>query len=208
MSNELSTVNSQEEFLDSLIQSGKLPVHIKTVQDAITIAQMGKELGFPVMQAFHYIIPIQGKLSLSAKAIGAILRKGGVTYNTLEDALYVYKDGSTAEYNTREDQKPIDRRTTILFKRPGQQDEKVSFTWKDAEGQNLTSKDNWKRMPKEMLFARCIAKGSNRIAPDLLLGLYSADELADAFNVSERNIIREEDGTLRQIVDIEHSETK
>jgi len=27
-------------------------------------------------------------------------------------------------------------------------EESCSFTWKDAEGQGLTTKDNWKRMPK------------------------------------------------------------
>tara|TARA_R110000868_G_scaffold69210_2_gene204036 strand:- start:4085 stop:4537 length:453 start_codon:yes stop_codon:yes gene_type:complete len=135
-------------FLKTLIDSKKLPGHIKNVDEAFTIAQMGKELGFPTMQAFHYIIPIQGKLSLSAKAVGALLRKGGVKYITKEDGVYVFADGTTDTIALKKDgTKPIDRRTTIDFYRDGLV-ESCSFTWRDAEGQGLTSKDNWTRMPK------------------------------------------------------------
>lgn len=185
-----------KEFLQTLITSKQLPPHIKTVEEAFTISQMGKELGFPTMQAFHYIIPIQGKLSLSAKAIGALLRRGGIKYITMEDGVYIYKGGLSTP--TTPDEKPIDRRTTIKFIREGL-DEICTFTWKDAEHQGLTTKDNWKRMPKEMLYARCLSKGANRIGADLLLGLYTIEELADSFNIDENKIKRAEDGTIQAI---------
>lgn len=188
-------------FLKTLIDSKKLPVHIKNVDEAFTIAQMGKELGFPTMQAFHYIIPIQGKLSLSAKAVGALLRKGGVKYITKEDGVYVFADSTTDTIALKKDgTKPIDRRTTIDFYRDGLV-ESCSFTWRDAEGQGLTSKDNWTRMPKEMLFARCLAKGANRIGSDLLLGLYTAEELADTF-LNESQVKRNEDCTIAEIIEV------
>jgi len=191
-----------QKFLGTLITSKQLPSHIKTVAEAFTIAQMGKELGFPTMQAFHYIIPIQGKLSLSAKAIGALLRKGGVRYITQEDGVWVYADGSTSTIIKPGDEKPIDQRTTILFLRDGME-ERCSFSWKDAEKQGLTTKDNWKRMPKEMLYARCVAKGANRIGSDLLLGLYAIEELADSFSINESHITRNEDGSIASIIDTE-----
>jgi len=191
-------------FLKTLIDSKKLPAHIKSVDEAFTIAQMGKELGFATMQAFHYIIPIQGKLSLSAKATGALLRKGGVKYITKEDGVFVYS-GNSIEPNKIGD-KPIDQRTTILFVRDGMNEE-CSFSWKDAEKQGLTTKDNWKRMPKEMLWARCLAKGANRIGSDLLLGLYVIEELTDSFNISETQIKRNDDGTVEGLVeDVKHEE--
>ena len=86
--NQLAT---QESFLQNLIDSKHLPSHVKTTQTAFTIVQMGKELGFAPMQALHQIVPIQGKLSLSAKAIGAVLRKGGVKFRTLEDGVCMEK---------------------------------------------------------------------------------------------------------------------
>jgi hypothetical protein len=202
-----STESALKQFLSTLIDSKKLPTHIKTVEDAFTIAQMGKELGFPTMQAFHYIIPIQGKLSLSAKATGALLRKGGVKFYTKEDGVFVYPDGSVDNIAPKTDgTKPIDRRTTIVFVRD-EMEESCSFTWKDAEGQGLTTKDNWKRMPREMLYARCIAKGANRIGADLLLGLYTAEEMADTF-LKESDVRRNEDGTIAEVINITATEVK
>jgi hypothetical protein len=208
MENQVTTTeNALKQFLATLIDSKKLPVHIKTVEDAFTIAQMGKELGFPTMQAFHYIIPIQGKLSLSAKATGALLRKGGVKFYTKEDAVYVYPDGSTDTIAPRTDgTKPIDRRTTIIFIRD-EMEETCSFTWKDAEVQGLTTKDNWKRMPREMLYARCLAKGANRIGADLLLGLYTAEEMADTF-LKESDVKRNDDGTIAEVINVTATEVK
>lgn len=192
-----------KEFLQTLIDSSKLPGHIKNVNDAFTIAQMGRELGFPTMQAFHYIIIIQGKLTLSAKALNALLRRGGVKFVTVEDGVYTYKNElapSTPE------EKPDGRRTTIKFVRDGME-EITTFTWRDAELQGLTTKDNWKRMPKEMLYARCLAKGANRIGADLLLGLYSAEEMADTF-LKENQVKRNEDGSVAEVIDTTYEEVK
>ena len=182
-----------------------MPVHIKNVEEAFTVAQMGKELGFATMQSFHYIIPIQGRLSLSAKAVGALLRKGGVKFVTLEDGVYVYKGGALQPSTA--DEKPVDRRTTIKFIRDGLE-EMCTFTMRDAELQGLSTKDNWKRMPKEMLYARCLAKGANRIGADLLLGLYTAEEMADTFISNENQIKRNEDGSIAEVIDVTHEEVK
>ena len=191
--NQLAT---QENFLQNLIDSKHLPSHVKNTQTAFTIVQMGKELGFAPMQALHQIVPIQGKLSLSAKAIGAVLRKGGVKFRTLEDGVYVY--GEKVSIEKLDGEKATGMRTTIEFTRDGMI-ELCSFTWRDAELAGLTTKDNWKRMPKEMLYARCLAKGANRIGQDLLLGLYMTDELADAFNVAEQQMVRDEEGFVVEI---------
>jgi len=199
--NEVTQRTDIKEFLQTLIDSKKLPTHIKSVEDAFTIAQMGKELGFPTMQSFHYIIPVQGKLTLSAKAIGALLRRGKVQFTTVEDGVWVYRDGAALEIPKLETEaKPYDRRTTIIFNRDGV-DERVSYTWKEAEAQGLTIKDNWKRLAREMLWARCLAKGANRIGADLLLGLYTTDEMADAFNIREDLVERDEDGHIKAIAE-------
>ena len=146
--NDLTKREETFQFLQTLIDSKTLPSHVKTVEQAFMITQMGKELGFAPVQSMHYLIPIQGKLSLSAKATGALLRKGGVKFYTKEDGVFVYPDGSVDTLAPKPDgTKPIDRRTTIVFVRD-EMEESCSFTWKDAEGQGLTTKDNWKRMPK------------------------------------------------------------
>ena len=42
------------------------------------------------------------------------------------------------------------------------------FTIEEANLMGLTSRDNWKKMPKKMLMARCLSSGINAIAPDCL----------------------------------------
>jgi len=60
-----------------------------------------------------------------------------------------------------------------------------------------------------MLWARCLAKGANRIGSDLLLGLYVIEELTDSFNIPEKDIKRNDDGTIDSLVeDITHTEVK
>lgn len=198
MSNSLVSVEDSRAFLQSLIDSQKLPSHVKSVEEAFTIAQMGKELGFPVMQSFHYIIPIQGKLSLSAKAVNALLRRGGWQIKTVEDGVYVYADESTSIIK-RPNEKPVDIRTTLTFIR-GKEEETCSFSWKDAEGMGLTKKDNWVKMPKFMLWARCLSTGANRVGADLLLGLYSAEELYDHMDSSHISVTRDEEGEIVEVI--------
>ena len=184
-------------YLQVLIDSKQLPKHITSPSTALLIDNMGKELGFPTIQAFHYIIPIQGKLTLSAKAIGAILRRHKVTFKTTEDCVYVYPNGTTKPSSV--DDKPVDRRTTIVFTRDGIEEE-VSYHWSDARLAQLDSKDNWKRMPREMMWARALSKGANRVGQDLLLGLYSTDEIFDALDDGTTKVKRDEDGTIIEIV--------
>jgi hypothetical protein len=52
-------------------------------------------------------------------------------------------------------------------------------------------------MPKHMLYARCLALGANRIAPDMLLGLYTVEEMVDVTNAS--NVSITEDGDVKII---------
>lgn len=196
---EIVKFEEKQNYLQKLIDSKNLPGHIKSVESAFLIDNMGKELGFPTIQAMHYIIPIQGKLTLSTKAIGAILRKNGVKFKTLEDAVWVYADGSAKSIHSG-DIKPVDRRTTIKFERYGEE-EIVDYMWSDATSQGLINKDNWKRMPKEMMYARCLTKGANRVAQDLLMGLYSTDEMADV--IPNVNVKRDDDGQIQEVIDVE-----
>ena len=208
---DLGLPTKEVAFLQNLINSKQLPGHIKTIADAITIGKMGRELGFPVMQAFHYIIPIQGKLTLSARAINAILRKNRVRIETIEDGVYVYRDGTTTEYPRpvstpplAGEEKPVDRRTKLKFERTHSDGtieiENVTFTWLDATNQGLVTKDNWKRMPKEMLYARCLSKGANRIGADFMMGLYSADEIFDTVNDPKLIATRDEEGFVNNVI--------
>ena len=181
---------NEMEQLQLLINSKVLPSNIKTIEQAFAIATYGKELKIPVMQSFHQIYSIQGRLALSSKALGALLWRNGIQYQTLVDGELVVrgkdKDGNDIK----------DRCTTIVFYR-GKVEEKVSFYWSDAVKAGWTTKDNWIKMPKHMLYARCLALGANRIAPDVTMGLYTVEEMVDVTNATNVNI--DEEGNVKII---------
>jgi len=163
---------TEMEQLQILIDSKSLPANIKTIEQAFTIAQFGKDLGLKPMQAFHQIYSIQGRLALSAKALGGLLWANGVGYKTLKDYELVVR-------GTDKDGKEIkDRITTIEFYR-GSITDVASFYWSEAVKAGWTTKDNWVKMPKQMMWARCLSLGANRIAPDKIQGMYTVEEVMD-----------------------------
>lgn len=54
------------------------------------------------------------------------------------------------------------------------------FTIEEAQAMGLLGKDNWKKMPKKMLMARCLSSGINAIAPDCLGNVkYTVEDIQD-----------------------------
>jgi hypothetical protein len=65
------------------------------------------------------------------------------------------------------------------------------FTIADATLMGLANKDNWKKMPKQMLMARCISAGVRAVYPDCLNNMYSEAEVQDieVTEVSEPEVV-------------------
>lgn len=174
-----SVPQNEMEQLQILIDSKSLPSNIKTIEQAFTIAQFGKDLGMKPMQAFHQIYNIQGRLALSSKGLGALLWANGIQYKTIQD------------FEKIEDNGKADYVTTIEFYR-GNIVDRASFKWSDAVRAGWTTKDNWVKMPKHMMYARALALGAQRIAPDKILGLYTVEEMTDVTPAASNVIINEE----------------
>lgn len=180
---------NEMEQLQILIDSKSLPSNIKTIEQAFTIAQFGKDLGMKPMQAFHQVYNIQGRLALSSKGLGALLWANGIGYKTIKDFELITK-------GVDKDGKEIkDRETCIEFYRNGITD-RASFFWSDAVKAGWTTKDNWVKMPRHMLYARCLALGAQRIAPDKLLGMYTVEEMVDITNDVNTKINEEGEVTI------------
>ncbi len=174
-----SVPQNEMEQLQLLIDSKSLPANIKTIEQAFTIAQFGKDLGMKPMQAFHQIYNIQGRLALSSKGLGALLWANGIQYKTIQD------------FEKIEDNGKSDFVTTIEFYR-GNIVDRASFKWSDAVRAGWTTKDNWTKMPRHMLYARALALGAQRIAPDKILGLYTVEEMTDVTPNTSNVMINEE----------------
>lgn len=177
---KLDSFSNMQEMLaysDTLLKSKLLPTSLRTAEAVTSVVLAGKELGMGPMAAISNIVVVQGRPTLGIHAIGALLRKAGCAWQTVEDFVPVLGvDKDTGE------EKTVDYRTTIKFFRPYRDtviEENVSFTWTEASKMGLTDKDNWKKMPKVMTYSRCFSIGARRVAPDALLGMYEVAEWAE-----------------------------
>lgn len=154
---ELPDAKNLYSLAVSFAKSGMFP-HAKNPFGAMTIIEYGRELGIPPVSALQTMSVVNGRLAIEAKALFAIALKHGVTIEVIE--------------KTKE-------RCVLRFRRPGYEPYVETFTIEDAKRIGLLSKDNWQKYPEEMNYWRCGAKGLRAYCSDIILGLYTKEELED-----------------------------
>ena len=129
---------------------------------------LGRELGIPAMAALRSVHLIEGKHSLSADLMVALVLKSGM-------AEYFQQIEST------------DHECTFETKRKGNpHPQKLNYTIEQAKQAGLLAPtrsgkpSNWQKIPKQMLRARAKSELARLEYPDLLAGLYTPEELRDA----------------------------
>ena len=139
-----------------------------TPQAVLSTMLLGRELGMPAMAALRGVHIIEGKHSLSADLMVALVLKSGM-------AEYFQMSESTAEL------------CTYVTKRKGNPlPTSLSYTIEQAKQAGLLSPtrsgkpSNWMKIPKQMLRARAKSELARLEYPDLLAGLYTPEELRDA----------------------------
>ena len=142
-----------------------------TPQAVLSTMLLGRELGMPAMAALRSVHIIEGKHSLSADLMVALVLKSGL-------AEYFQLIESTDEICTFETHRKGSPRPTRL-----------SYTIEQAKQAGLLAPPrpgkqpgNWHKIAKQMLRARCKSELARLEYPDLLAGLYTPDELRDARN--------------------------
>lgn len=157
-------LNQRWKLAEILAKSGMIPQRLP--EAAFAVMLKAHELGVPAMQGFAQIHFFDGKLAISATLMGALaMERCGVRWSVLEQ---------TAE------------RCAMRFKRNGWDPLEVDWTIAEAKSAGLAGKNNWKNYPADMLFARCLARGIRRIAPDFASGNITVEEVRDGgHDVSE-----------------------
>jgi hypothetical protein len=138
--------------------SGLAPTGMKTVEQ-ITVAIMhGAEIGLPPMQAIQRIAVVNGRPTIWGDAVPALLWSRGFKIDE-------HDDGSTAFCTiTRPDGTKITR----------------TFSDADAKAAGLLDKAGpWKQYRRRMRQMRARGFASRDGAPDVLCGLYIAEEVQD-----------------------------
>lgn len=131
----------------------------KKPEDILAITMVGQELGLLPMQAIRGIHIIEGKPSMSADLLAALVsRSPGCEHLYLKEST-----GKSATY---------------VAKRRGTPGETVmSFTIEQAKAAGLLGKGNWQKYPDAMLRARAVAAICRAVFPDVCFGIYAEDEL-------------------------------
>ncbi len=146
-------------------------------QAVLSTIMVGRELGLPAMSSLRGIHNIEGKHSLSAGLMVAIVLKSGMA-EYFEPALD--SDGSllisdvSATYVTKRKGARHEMRLTHTFEMARQAWPKTKPDWEKAF---LAS--GWGRNPADMLVARVSARLARLIYGDLIAGLYTPEELQE-----------------------------
>lgn len=143
-----------------LVSSRLLPRSVTTPEAAFAIIATGRELGMTAMQSLRSIHVVEGKPTLSADLIAALVKSRS---DVCKYFMLVESTVTAATYETLRNGDP--------------QPTRLSFTMDDAARAGLTGKDNWRKYPAAMLRARCITALARAVYPDLALGIYDEDEL-------------------------------
>lgn len=144
---------------EALVKSGMLPKGIGSPQAALALIVQGRELGLSVMQSLRGVHVIQGRPTMSADLMVAlVLRSGLARYMTC-----VETSATQATWATHRHGAPAEQRLT--------------FTLDEAKGAGLTSKDTWKQYPAAMLRARAASALARMAYPDVLFGVYLPEEM-------------------------------
>lgn len=155
-----------------LCESGLLPQQVNTPAKAVAIILAGRELGIQPWQALSSINVISGKPTISPQLMLALIERSG-----LLQAITVTDDGQTC---------------TVVMQRRGRAAHTETFSMADASAMQLAGKDNWRKQAKIMRRWRCVAAAARVIFPDVILGLYTPEEMGAEVSISD-------DGDMRVI---------
>lgn len=169
MSNELTVIapkslTEAKELATTLAAAHTLPAALqKAPADVLAIVLTGAELGLAPMQAIRGLAIIKGKPVLSADAMGALVKR------RRDICEYLTCSETTATKAAFETKRSGDPKPTTL-----------TFTLEQAQRAGIAGGDSWRKYPEAMLRARALSAICRLVYPDLLLGVYDPDELADA----------------------------
>lgn len=151
--------------------------------DVFTILLMGRELGLEPMASLNNIHVIQGKPTMSAPMMIALVRR---TYPDARIKIEVDEKAKVAKCTAARHQKDPDPYTS---------------TWdmNRAQMMNLIGKDNWKKQPMTMLKWRAVSDAIRTVFSDVLIGCqYTPDEAQDIEVESDADRLYREQTTQEQ----------
>lgn len=167
--NDMSSWAVIRQQAEVLVKTGFLPQSIETPEQAMAIILTGRELGIGTMAALNTINVIQGKPTVSPQLMLALINRSGQVENIQIDS---GKDGAT-----------------VTIKRKGRSAYTARFGPAEAAAMQLNSKDNYKKQPATMYKWRAVADAARATFADVLLGLYTPDEMGATTDLETGEVV-------------------
>lgn len=141
-----------------------------TPQGVLSTVMLGRELGLPAMASLRSVHIIEGRHSLAASLMVALVLRSGLA----EFFEPVSFDETQATYETkrRGARNPVKLTHTIEMAR-------TAWPKSKADWEKAFLASGWGRNPTDMLVARATSRLARMVYPDLLAGLYTPDELIE-----------------------------
>ncbi len=150
--NNIVRFEEQTAIAKAFKDSGLFP-DLKSEAQAIVKVQAGLELGLEPFAAMQGIDIVQGKPRMNASLQAGLIKKSGrYNYKVLEHSEQACK--------------------LEFYEKWGEQWQSIGtseFSMKEAQQAGLAAKDNWKKHPKNMLFARALSNGAKWYCADVFL---------------------------------------
>lgn len=141
-----------------------------TPEAVLSTVLTGRELGLPAMASLRCIYNLEGKHSLSASLMVALVLKSGMA--EYFEPVSFSETEATFETHRKGARNPV--RLTHTFEMAQKAWPKAKADWEKA-----FQASGWGKNPTDMLVARATARLARMVYPDLLAGLYTPDELAE-----------------------------
>lgn len=156
-----SSLQEAMDFANMLSKSNLVPKDYQgNPSNCIIAMQWGMEIGLQPLQAMQSIAVINGRPAIWGDAMLALVRGSG----QLE---YIHED-------------PTDDGCTVRLKRKGEPEAERTFTKEDAKKAGLAGKQGpWAQYPKRMMQLRARAFALRDVFPDVLRGVFIAEEAQD-----------------------------
>lgn len=147
-------------------KAGLAPRGMQTAEQCLVVMQMGMEAGLTPLASLRAMVTIQGNPTPMWKGEAALglIRSSAVCRSI---TFGVRGDGDAREAWVKTQRADMEA--------PAE----VTFSIADAKRAGLTTKDNWKHYPDDMLHWRAIGRMSKRYYSDVLMGFGVAEDVAD-----------------------------
>lgn len=143
-----------------------VPKGLRNSVPATTAAMLyGREVGLPPMTALTQTHVIEGKPSMSAEAMRALVMAAGHEL--------IFDEATGAQVRMRARRSGSNHWTEL------------AWTIDMARAAGITHKDNWKKYPRAMLIARCTADLCRMVFPDVIHGFRAVEEFDDTLEDAE-----------------------